>query len=145
MKLKIIALTALVLIASCKRDDGGIQDNNPYLTNPIVNLTLNLNLPQYDPLKFPGNSLVITQQGIKGIVVYNVNNDLYTASELSDPNHIPNSCSRMELDGIILSCPCENDNNEYDIVTGQHRTNNNAYPIQQYRIVRTGDVLQVTN
>ena len=145
MKLKIIALATLILLGSCKSDDGGVQDNNPYLTNPIVNLTLNLNLPQYDPLKFPGNSLAITQQGIKGIVIYNVNNDLYTASEMSDPNHVPNSCSRMEVNGIILSCPCENDDNEYDIVTGQHRTNNNAYPIQQYRIVRTGDVLQVTN
>ncbi len=145
MKIKFVALLILLAMVSCKSDDGGVQDNNPYLTDPIVNLNLNLNLPQYDPLKFPGNSLVITQQGIKGIVIYNVNNDLYTASELSDPNHIPNSCSRMEVDGIIVRCPCENDDNEYDIVTGQHKTNNNAYPLQQYRIVRTGDVIQVTN
>jgi hypothetical protein len=145
MKLKILTLVSLVLLASCKSDDGGVQDNNPYLTNPIVNLTLNLNLPQYDPLKFPGNNIVISQQGIKGILIHNVNNDLYTASELSDPNHIPSSCSRMEINGIILSCPCESDDNEYDVVTGQHRTKNNVYPIQQYRVVRTGDVVRVTN
>jgi hypothetical protein len=145
MRLKLAGLFALILLTSCKSDDGGVRDNNPYLTDPIVNLNLNLNLPQYNPLKFPGNSLIINQQGIKGIVIYNVNNSLYTASELSDPNHPPSSCSRMEVVGIIASCPCTTDDNEYDIVTGQHKTSSNSYPMQQYRAVRTGDVVQVTN
>ena len=145
MKIKLIALCALILLASCKSDDGGVLDNNPYLTDPVVSLNLNLNLPQYNPLKFPGNSIIINQQGIKGIVIYNVNNDLYTASDLSDPNHVPSSCSKMTREGIIASCPCEADANEYDIVTGQHKTNTNAYPMQQYRAVRTGDNLQITN
>ncbi len=145
MKLKIIGIFALLLLASCKSDDGGLQDNNPNLANPVVNLNLNLNLPQYNPLKFPGNSVLVSQQGIKGIVIYNVNNSLYTASELSDPNHPPSVCSRMEVTGIIASCPCIADDNEYDIVTGQHKTNSSLYPMQQYRAVRTGDNLQVTN
>jgi len=145
MKMKLIAMCGLILLASCKNDDGGVQDDNPFLIDPIVSLNLNLNLPQYNPLKFPGNSIIINQQGIKGIVIYNVNNSLYTASELSDPNHPPSVCSRMTVEGIIASCPCEADNNEYDIVTGQHRTNTNAYPMQQYRATRTGDNLQVSN
>ena len=35
MKIKLIALCALILLASCKSDDGGVLDNNPYLTGSI--------------------------------------------------------------------------------------------------------------
>ena len=132
--------------AACSSDDNSQPlDDNPFLTEPPVSLTLNLNLPQYNPLKFPGNSLIINTQGIRGIIIYNVNNSLYTAFDLSDPNHIPSNCSRMDIDGIIASCPCPDDENSYDIVTGQHETNQNAYPMQQYRAQRSGDVLQISN
>lgn len=143
MKSKLYILIILVSLASCKKDDG-VRNDNPYLVDPLVNLNLNLNLPEYNPLKFPGNSITITHQGIKGIVIYNVNNDLYTAFELSDPNHTPNACSRMTIEGIIASCPC-NDDNTYDIVTGQHQVDENKYPMLQYIATRTGDNIQIGN
>lgn len=141
---KISVFLLLITLMACKSDDD-LNKDNPYLIDPLVNLNLNLNLPQYNPLKFPGNHLVITQQGIKGIVIYNVNNTLYTAFELSDPNHTPSNCSRMTIEGIIATCPCTTDLNKYDIVTGQHDTNENLYPMQQYRAVRTGDNIRITN
>ena len=113
--------------------------------NSIVNLTLNLNLPEYNPLRYPGNSIVLSQQGIKGIIVYNVNNDLYTAFDLTDPNHVPNTCSKMTVEGIIATCTCE-DHNAYDIVTGQITpAQQNTYPMHQYRISRSGDNITVSN
>tara|TARA_B100000508_G_C11451960_1_gene274586 strand:- start:26 stop:463 length:438 start_codon:yes stop_codon:yes gene_type:complete len=134
-----------LILGSCKGDDDRpLDDNNPNLTTPIVNITLNLNLPQYNPLRFPGNSIVLNQQGIRGIIVYNVNNDLYTAFDLSDPNHFPNDCSRMTVEGIIATCTCDDDNS-YDIVTGQHQSNENKYPMQQYRTERVGDNITVSN
>ncbi len=144
MKNKIIALFIGLAFIACKTDDDQVGDN-PNLIIPIVSLTLNLNLPQFNPLKFPGNSIIINQQGIKGIVIYNVNNNLYTAFELSDPNHLPNECSKMTINGITATCPCTNDENEYDIVTGQHRDNESLFPMQQYRAERTGDNVQVFN
>jgi hypothetical protein len=51
----------------------------------------------------------------------------------------------MEIEGIVASCPCPDDENTYDIVTGQHESNQNAYPMQQYRARRSGDVLQISN
>lgn len=141
---KIVALLfVLISLIACNNDDDN-NNNNPYLTVPPVNLNLNLNLPEYNDLKFPGNSVIITFQGIKGIVVYNVNNELYTAFELSDPNHVPNNCSRMIVEGIVASCPCDDDN-QYDIVTGQHQGDQSRYPMQQYRTQRSGDNLQVFN
>ena len=144
MKKKIIILCVTIALFGCKSDDEQINDN-PNLFIPVVNLNLNLNLPEYNPLKFPGNSVVINSQGVKGIVIYNVNNDLYTAFDLSDPNHIPSQCSRMDINGILASCPCTNDQNEYNIVTGTHTTNELLYPMQQYRSERNGDNLRIFN
>lgn len=144
MKYNIILLFILFTIVSCKKEDR-IDSNNPYLIEPLVSISLNLNLPEYNPLKFPGNSVIVNQQGIKGIVIYNVNNELYTAFELSDPNHIPSECSKMIIEGIIASCPCPSDANSYDIVTGQHQNNENQYPMLQYQALRMGDNIQVSN
>ena len=145
MRRYILVFLVFLGFVSCKSDDNQIIDDNPFLNDPIVSLTLNLNMPQFNSLKFPGSSLIIPQQGIRGIVIYNVNNELYTAFDLADPNHAPNNCSRMTVEGIEASCPCENDDNVYDIVTGQHKTNQNAYPMQQYFAQRSGDILQISN
>ena len=144
MKSNLIIVFFCLALISCKKDDSP-NDNNPNLLSPLISVNLNLNLPQYNPLKFPGNSLILNSEGLKGVVVYNVNNDLYTAFELSDPNHIPSGCSKMTVNGIIATCPCTTDTNSYDIVTGQHQNNENLFPMQQYRAVRTGDNIQITN
>ena len=144
MKNTIIIFLFATLLLACSSNDDNNNNNNPFLTPPPVNLNLNLSLPEYNPLNFPGNSVVISNQGIKGIVVYNVNNSLYTAFDLSDPNHLPNSCSRMEVDGIVATCQCE-DENKYDIVTGQKINDQSQFPMLQYRVERIGDVIHVFN
>lgn len=145
MKKIAIALIITISILSCSSSDDNNQDQNPYLAVPPVNISLNLNLPEYNDLKFPGNSIIYNNQGIKGIVIYCVTDNLYTASELSDPNHTPSSCSKMQVQGIIATCPCDDDNS-YDIVTGQFSpTNNEKYPMIQYRAERNGDVIAVFN
>jgi hypothetical protein len=144
MNSKLIALFLGLILISCTNDDTR-NDNNPNLLSPLISVNLNLNLPQFNPLKFPGNSLILDGEGIRGVVIYNVNNDLYTAFELSDPNHTPNGCSKMSINGILASCPCTTDTNIYDIVTGQHQSNEVLYPLQQYLVIRNGDNIQVTN
>ena len=132
-----------ISLLSCNSDDNN-SGNNPFLSIPPVNFNINLNLPEFNSLNFPGNSVIITTQGIRGIVVYNVNNELYTAFELSDPNHTPNSCSRMLVEDIVATCQCD-DENKYDIVTGQKQNNESSFPMQQYRVERSGDVVRVFN
>ena len=134
-----------VLFFGCKSDDDN-NNQNPFLINPLVNINLNLNLPEYNALNFPGGSVLLAPpQGIKGVVVYNINNSEYSAFELSDPNHTPNSCSRMEIEGVFASCPCTTDDNEYNIVTGQHTSDNEVFPMLRYNAIRTGNNLQISN
>ena len=147
MKMKKIAFALLMSLGllSCSSSDNNNQNQNPYLVVPPVNLSLNLNLPEYNDIKFPGGSIIVTQQGIKGIVVYCVSDTQYFASELSDPNHAPSSCSKMTVTGIIATCPCDDDNKN-NIVTGQFDPPNpEKYPMIQYRAERNGDVVNVYN
>lgn len=143
---KAFTLLTIFLLLSCSKEDDKLN-RNPYLTNPVVNLNLNLNLPEYNPLKYPG-SYVIVPQGIKGIIVYAVSDSQYWAFDLTDPNHTPNHCSRMEIrEGLVASCPCPDDDNEYNITSfGQHRTEpNTKYPMQQYFAKRSGNYISITN
>lgn len=141
---KTVFLLLTISLLSCKNDDN-INRDNPFLIDPLVNLQLDLSLPQYNSLNFPGNSIIINTQGIKGIVVYNVDNSQYVALELSDPNHAPSDCSRMSIDGIEASCPCTQDSNTYNIITGQHLSDPNLYPMQRYNAQRNGGVVTITN
>ncbi len=144
MKKIIFPLLVVFITISCSKSDD-TRERNPFLTNPAVSLNLNLNLPEYNPLKFPGN-YIITGQGIKGIVVYCVSENQYLAFDLTDPNHLPSSCSRMELTGVIASCTCPNDDNEYFITSGQHTTEPDAkYPMQQYNAQLNGNTVVISN
>ena len=141
---KLIALLIVFVVLACSKSDDKLN-RNPYLTNPVVSLNLNLNLPEYNPLRFPG-SYILAPQGIKGIVVYCVSENFYLAFDLTDPNHPPSQCSQMELDGIIASCPCTNDDNKYYITSGQHIDKpDDLYPMQQYRAERVGNSILISN
>ena len=138
-------LILIISVISCNKNDDSVNNNNPYLTAPPVSLSLNLNLPEYNPLKFPNNSIVISNQGIKGIVVYSIDGTSYTAFEVSDPNHSPSSCSRMTVETPVATCQCS-DENQYNIISGEHLSQDNTkYPMLQYRAVREGDVITVFN
>ncbi len=140
-----VSFTLLLILLSCKSDDN-VNQNNPFLIDPLVNFQMDLSLPQYNLLNFPGNSIIINSQGIKGIVVYNLDNSQYFAFDLTDPNHVPNTCSRMNIEGIEATCPCPDDENKYNIITGQHATSgNNVYPMQQYRARRNGNIITLSN
>lgn len=141
---KFLFLALFLTILSCENDDD-VNRDNPFLIDPLVNLQLDLSLPQYNALNFSGNSIEINTQGIKGIVVYCISDDQYVALELSDPNHVPNDCSRMAINGIEAICPCTSDSHEYNIITGQHVSDPNLYPMQRYNAQRNGNVIIITN
>jgi len=137
-------LTLLIFLLEACKDDTLIPDNNNLLPNVGVNLQLNLNLPEYKNLTFPGNSFITTQQGINGIVIYNIDNSQYTAFEITDPNHAIQSCSKLSVNGITATCSCE-DANAYNIVTGQKLNGEQGFALRRYRISRNGNILSIIN
>jgi len=139
----VITLCTILLLTGCEDDD--VRYNNPNLTDINFQAEVNLNLAQFSSLKFTGNRAVLTGFGLQGIVIYNLNGTQFNAFELSDPNHPPNSCSRMTLDGIEALCPCGNDDNAYTIISGQPVRGDGEFGMKPYRVERVGDVLIISN
>lgn len=141
-KILVLLLFSIIFNGCSTNDDNSL--NNPNLINLNFRLQLNLDFPEYNDLQFPGNSFVTYNEGIRGVVVYNINNSQYTAFELSDPNHPPNTCSAMSVEGVVATCNCE-DGNSYNIITGELLEGEGEYAMKPYRIERRGNMIEVYN
>ncbi|WP_209309835.1 Rieske (2Fe-2S) protein, partial [Tamlana crocina] len=98
-------------------------------------VNFDLSLPEYNQLNFPGNKFVTRNYGINGIVIFNLNNDQYMAFELTDPNHVPQACSPLIVEGTEAVCSC-GDGNKYNIITGQRIAGEGEYSLKPYRVER---------
>lgn len=143
MKFTFLPVALVFILMSCSGDDS-VNNKNPFLIDQAVNLTIDLNLPEFNQLNFAGNAVVTTNQGIKGIVIYAIGNNNFSAFEISDPNHQPNSCSACTINGISATCGCD-DGNVYEIVTGQRTEGAGEFPLKAYRIQKSGNLLRITN
>ncbi|WP_124979342.1 Rieske (2Fe-2S) protein [Nonlabens xiamenensis] len=140
---RILALLLLGALLACSSDDDGRQ--NPFLVDIGFQFDINTSLPQYSTLNFPGTSVVVNSAGIRGFVIYHFNNEQYVAYELSDPNHAPNSCSTMTISGIEATCPCTDDINKYNILTGRPIEGEGRFGMKAYRVVKSGNIIRVSN
>ena len=57
------------------------------MITPKFNLEINLNLPQFDQLRYAGGSMKINQGGLNGVLVFNINGENFVAWEATCPNH----------------------------------------------------------
>jgi len=143
---RILSLVILVLLLSCDNDTG---NRNPFLQEIGFRFDMNLSLPLYSPLTNLGNAVYIASPGVgtRGVFVIKSNFDQYRAFEATCPNHIPNDCSTMTLDGQIVTCSCEG--YEYFLFTGQQKDRpddgKRYYDLLEYRATQSGNVVVVTN
>lgn len=136
-----------VLFMACSGDDDANACFNNTIPNVPVNLEINTNLPQFNNLQFPGNNVILENFGVNGIVVNNVNGSLFTAFELTDPNRNFSSCSKLVITGVEASNSCDDDNNRYNIITGQQVAGTGGCGLRPYRINISGggSILLITN
>ncbi|MEC8396968.1 MAG: hypothetical protein VXZ21_01400 [Bacteroidota bacterium] len=140
---KFIVLQLLIL-NSCRKVN---IDRNPYLSYVNFNFSLNLNLPAYDNLRYAGGGLDISQGGINGLLVFNLNGNDFLAWEATCPNHPIRDCSDLSITGVLAECACEGF--EYSLATGQllnpKEETKNPYPMLFYNVRRSGNTLQISN
>ena len=96
--------TLIFLIITACSNDG--TNRNPYLQEISFRFEANLNLPSYSPLTNTGSAVLIQNAtaGTKGVFVINAGFDQFRAFEASCPNHAPNECSTMTLNGQLATC-----------------------------------------
>lgn len=137
MKKLILFFSVALLIISCSRDD--VRSQNPFLPDYAVNFQINMNLPSYTQLQYPGNAMIIYGYGINGIIVLNTGSG-YIAYEATCSNHEILGCSALTLNGIEASCGC--DELVYNLYLGIADA---PYPLKPYRVVANGSMLTIYN
>ena len=143
MRFLLLSIGIFYLLTSCKSDDNVLQDDNNFLPNVPVNIQLNLDLPQYTNLKFPGGTFILDDFGINGIYVSNLNNSIFNAFELTDPNRPVQSCSKLTVEGINATSSCEGAL-MYNLLDGQ-RSDKKGFTLRRYSISKNGNTLLITN
>ena len=137
-------LLFLVLILGCSKVP---VQRNPYLADIRFQKNLNLSLPLYNQLNFVGGSILIPDIGIKGVIIFNLSGNTFLAWEATCPNHIPESCSKLDISGVLAECSCENF--QYSLATGQllnpNETLNPPRDLLFYQIQNFNGILRVSN
>ena len=140
--IKRISLILFVfLFNSCEKQDENI---NPFIPDVSFEKTINLSLPNYDNLNYNGGSYFLQNVGVKGVILFNLNNSIL-AWEASCPNEKPSSCSTMEIQGLQAECKCNS--NLYSLANGQPLKINtsNSYPMVAYFTQKSGNSLRIYN
>ncbi len=122
-------------------------DRNPYLVDIRFQREFNLSLPLYSNLNYVGGSLLIEDAGINGIILFNLNGSSFLAWEATCPNHLPKSCSKLGIKGVLAVCSCESF--QYSLATGQLlNPNEELTPPQSllfYQVENYNGILSVRN
>lgn len=141
MKKLIALIIAIITLSACSSDDTR-RNRNPYIPSYSFQVELNLNLPSYSDLRYVGGVQYVNLAGagLNGIIVYNRDGNNYSAYEATCPNQIPTTCSRLEIDGLYVICPC--DNVRYSLIDGFGPA---EWPLVSYRVVKNGDILIISN
>lgn len=140
LKRALLLVAFCTLVFSCSSDDNRI--NNPNITPFSFSIGLNTNFVEYSQLQFPGNAIYVPNAGIRGIFVINTGSSI-RAWEATDPNHVPNDCSAMMLNGVEATCSCED--NRYTLYTGQDLNQELPYTLIEYRVSQNGNDIIVSN
>ncbi|RDY59537.1 hypothetical protein [Flagellimonas nanhaiensis] len=138
----------LVFLISCNSDS---TNRNPYLQEVSFRFDVNLSLPLYSGLNNIGNPVYIGANGLgtRGAFVMRagLSGSQFVAFEASCPNHTPNSCSTMTIDGQNVVCGCEGFT--YNLFTGQQLDRpddgKRYYDLLFYRATESGNVVTISN
>lgn len=135
-----------LLLLACESEG---TNRNPFLQEVRFRFELNLNLPLYNGLNNIGNPVYVgnASVGTRGAFVIKTSPDTFFAFEASCPNHVPNSCSTMTIDGQEAVCSCED--YRYSLFTGQQLNRpddgNRYYDLLFYRAAQSGNVVVISN
>ena len=143
IKRKILFLIVLITY-SCEKNK---IERNPYLNNVKIDYEINLNLPEFDALRYIGGSKKILTIGLNGVIIFNLNNTSYLAWEASCSNHNLKDCSKLKIEGVLAKCNCEN--YQYSLATGQlinpEKNLKNPFGLLYYQTNLYNNILRISN
>ena len=123
-----------------------VEEEPLIVPDVYVNITINLELPQYIALKSINNALLIPNEGYadNGVVIYRYSPDEYLAFDATCPQHIETSWAiTLDENGYAGTATCTHCNTSYTFFNfGQA---SEGYPLKRYRVSLSGLYLTVSN
>lgn len=146
----IVTILTIVTQQACKPDDPFVGDC--FIPNQAINITINMDLPEYFKLQTLGEYLTL-DQGNKGIYLIHNFDDIYYAIERACPYQSEQECAQVFLDenSLQLICGQQKDTtflpccrSTYDLnslyLSGPSRCN-----LKTYRLSKQGNTLYINN
>jgi hypothetical protein len=140
MKASMILLLSFALSIACTPD---LSDDSipPAVFSP---LTVNLNLTEYQDLKTKG-FLEINDIGVRGVILYKVNESTYHAYEKNCSYHPNDACATVSVDASTLFMIDYCCNSTFALATG-YPTGGPAWrPLRQYETSLTSQTLTISD
>ena len=141
MKTKVKLLFGIIILSgfifSCAKDQEQIV---PYVK---VQITANLDLPQFSDLNFVGNAILYPNVGYNGngVIIYRNSTEEFTAYDATCPQHIETKTAvTLEGGGQATCSYC---NTTYYL--SAYGTPTKGYSLKQYNVTRSGSMLYVSN
>ena len=136
----VVALFVGHLLTACG------SDNNVAPQIPVVSFseTINITNQQYTALR-ADNGAVYTAGGVRGLIVVHQNASTYFAFERNCPYRASDTtCSRVGIDAsrLFLKDPCCG--SQFDL-QGRVQSGLASFPLRQYRVSLSGNILSITN
>jgi len=147
------------LFNSCSKSSNTSTAGAPFFPQVPVNITIQLNGPQYGALTFQ-QGWVYEGGGYKGLIIYHTINDVYVAYDRTCPVNPMDTCAYVSMDssGIYFSCskkhiigpPCTSTNagicqSTFIPDNGFPRSGTAKVPLKQYVVKSDGNYLYITN
>ena len=139
LRIPLVVVGAFLLLqSSCEQNN----QNIPYVP---VNFDLNLNLPSYNSLNYPGEHLIL-QGGSKGIVVYRYTTDEFVVLDRHSTFDVTQGCNvTVESDGITLTDDNDCSNSKWIVLDGSVMQGPATLSLHRYRTNWNPPILHVYN
>ncbi|MCF6351156.1 MAG: Rieske 2Fe-2S domain-containing protein [Flavobacteriaceae bacterium] len=139
--MKYLFYTILFLsLISC----GDTTDNNQTLPYKLVDFTVNLNLSEGINLNTNGGQDQFLNQGLKGVLIIRRSDTNFIAFEMACPHLDLQDCSRMTVGSLFMTCPCDEERFQL-LDDGVAENGNISQNLRNYNVIRSGDILRITN
>lgn len=125
LRSKYLILLLLLVFVGCKKDK-----NQSQVPRVPTDITINLNLPEYNVLINPG-SWVYVNGGSRGIIVYRLSTEDFTAFDRHCTYNIEEGCRIEAQDGTIAK-DVECCDSEFEFISGTPVSGQAELALQRY-------------
>ena len=135
-------LSALLMVLAYCTSCGEPQQFIPYVP---VNFQIDLNLPAYNSLNFPGEAIALPG-GSKGLYIYRFTLDEFVVLDRHATYDISMACKvTLDADKITLKDDSDCSESQWLILDGSVLSGPATLPLHRYRTTLNGSILSISN